>query len=123
MPPSFILSLSGPAPGSRLHLPLSPDPLTSPPTPEPPISSPGRRELRVLLCYTSQAYIRPTNSHPRPLGVCKAAKSPPAWWTQVQKTISGGRRKGKEVNIYFSLGGHRRPVEMVTLELSTERGG
>lgn len=77
------------APSSVPNLPY-PWPLTSlpPHCPRAPILSPGRWELTVLLCYTSQAYIRLTNSHPRPLGagppgVCKAAKSPPAWRTQV----------------------------------------
>lgn len=63
-----------------------PQPPYLPTCPRAPISSSGRRELTVLLCYISQGHI-PSNQQPPsptgPPGVCKAAKSPPTWWTQV----------------------------------------
>lgn len=53
-----------------------PRPPYLPTCPRAPISSSGRRELTVLLCYTSQGHIRLTNSHPRPQGLQGCARQP-----------------------------------------------
>lgn len=60
----------------QVHLPVSPDPLTSPPAPEPPSHLLEDRSSQFCCVTHPKDTSRLTNSHPRPLGLQGCARQP-----------------------------------------------